>query len=59
MEYYGIRGTGAENGEHGAEIERKNEPVKRLPTIVTFSLAEIGTKYLLLLVVTVICYHCR
>ena len=38
MEYFGIGGTGAENGEDGAEIERKFGPMKRLPATVTFSL---------------------
>ena len=37
-EYFDIGGTGAKNGEHGTEIGRKNEPVKRLPPTVTFSL---------------------
>ena len=41
-EYFDIGGTGAENGEHGAEIERKNEPVKRLPPTVTFSIQKQG-----------------
>ena len=53
MESFGIGGTGAENGQHGAEIERKSESMKRLPPTVTFFLQ----KYLLLQVVTVICYH--
>ena len=37
-ESFSIGDTGTENGEHGTEIDRKNETVKRLPPMVTYRL---------------------